>query len=119
MAISHGHHSQCYILKNGYTRQIETVNKKKAIRILGIWSHHPSRQVPELTARMVTELLDHYEWSVVEHPPYSPDLAPRDFWLFPKMKELLRIHGFKTEEDIMSVTKKPSGSWTKTLRHSL
>ena len=25
----------------------------------------------------------------VEHPPYSPDLAPCDFWLFPKAKSLL------------------------------
>ena len=23
----------------------------------------------------------------VPHPPYSPDLAPSDFWLFPKLKE--------------------------------
>ena len=22
----------------------------------------------------------------VRHPPYSPDLAPCDFWLFPKLK---------------------------------
>ena len=22
----------------------------------------------------------------VRHPPYSPDLAPRDFWLFPKIR---------------------------------
>ena len=22
----------------------------------------------------------------VAHPPYSPDLAPRDFWLFPQLK---------------------------------
>ena len=22
----------------------------------------------------------------VPHPPYSPDLAPRDFWLFPKLR---------------------------------
>ena len=26
----------------------------------------------------------------VPHPPYSPDLAPYDFWLFPKLKEKLR-----------------------------
>ena len=26
----------------------------------------------------------------VPHPPYSPDLAPCDFWLFPKLKENLR-----------------------------
>ena len=22
----------------------------------------------------------------VRHPPYSPDLAPSDFWLFPKLR---------------------------------
>jgi hypothetical protein len=25
-----------------------------------------------------------------EHPPYSPDLAPCDFWAFPTMKRELR-----------------------------
>ena len=23
---------------------------------------------------------------LVAHPPYSPDLAPSDFWLFPKLR---------------------------------
>ena len=23
---------------------------------------------------------------IVPQPPYSPDLAPRDFWLFPKLR---------------------------------
>jgi hypothetical protein len=23
----------------------------------------------------------------MDHPPYSPDLVPRDFWLFPKQKK--------------------------------
>ena len=23
---------------------------------------------------------------IVPHPPYSPDLAPCDFWLFPKLR---------------------------------
>ena len=30
----------------------------------------------------------------VPHPPYSPDVAPRDFWLFPK----LRGYGYETIE---------------------
>ena len=25
----------------------------------------------------------------VPHPPYSPDLAPYDFWLFPKLRGCL------------------------------
>jgi hypothetical protein len=27
---------------------------------------------------------------VLEHPPYSPDLAPCDFFLFPKIKSALK-----------------------------
>ena len=29
-------------------------------------------------------------FEVVPHAPYSPDLAPSDFWLFPTMKDTLR-----------------------------
>jgi hypothetical protein len=31
---------------------------------------------------------------VLEHPPYSPDLAPNDFLLFPKIKEILKGRHF-------------------------
>ena len=39
----------------------------------------------------------------VPRPPYSPDLAPCDFWLFPKLKEKLR--GYRYEEVKEAVTK--------------
>ena len=32
----------------------------------------------------------------VAHPPYSPDLAPRDFLLFPELKEKLRGCHYET-----------------------
>lgn len=31
---------------------------------------------------------------MVGHPPYSPDLAPCDYFLFPKLKKLLRGQRF-------------------------
>ena len=31
----------------------------------------------------VRELLDGYSWEVLPHPPYSPDMSPSDFDLFP------------------------------------
>jgi len=34
------------------------------------------------------------KFTVVPHPPYSPDLAPSDFWLFPKLKEMLKGQHF-------------------------
>ena len=36
----------------------------------------------------------------VPHPPYSPDLAPCDFWLFPKLKENLTGNRYSTIEDM-------------------
>jgi len=43
---------------------------------------------------------------VTPHPPYSPDLAPFDFFLFPKMKLKLKRHRFDTIEDIQAETQK-------------
>jgi hypothetical protein len=42
----------------------------------------------------------------VDHPPYSPDLAPADFWLFPKLESLLERKRFSDVEDIKSSGKK-------------
>jgi hypothetical protein len=36
----------------------------------------------------------------MEHPPYSPDLAPKDLWLFPKIKCVLKGRRFQDNEDI-------------------
>jgi len=37
---------------------------------------------------------------VLDHPPYSPDRAPCDFYLFPKVKSALKGTRFKTVEDV-------------------
>ena len=36
----------------------------------------------------------------VSHPPYSSDLAPCDFWLFPKLKEKLSGCRYETIEEM-------------------
>jgi histone-lysine N-methyltransferase SETMAR len=41
---------------------------------------------------------------VLEHPAYSPDLAGSDFFLFPKMKEILKGRHFDDLDDIGSST---------------
>jgi len=43
---------------------------------------------------------------VIPHPPYSPDLAPCDFFLFPKMKFKLKGRRFDTIEDSQAETQK-------------
>ncbi|GFN88291.1 histone-lysine N-methyltransferase SETMAR [Plakobranchus ocellatus] len=99
MATSYWHNSQCSVSKSCYTRQIENSNEKKATRTLAIYSHLPSRKHASATARMVIELVDEYEWSVLEDPRHSPDFAPHHIWLFPKIKEHLRGYRFDSEED--------------------
>ena len=39
-------------------------------------------------------------------PPYSPDLAPCDFWLFPKLKEKLRGCYYETIEEMKEAVMK-------------
>ena len=36
----------------------------------------------------------------MDHPPYSPELAPCDFWLFPKLKSALKGQRFADLSDI-------------------
>jgi hypothetical protein len=36
----------------------------------------------------------------MDHPPYSPDLAPCNFWLFPKLKDALKGQRFADLSDI-------------------
>jgi hypothetical protein len=36
----------------------------------------------------------------MDEPPYSLDLTPSDFWLFPKIKSTLKGRGFQDVEDI-------------------
>ena len=46
------------------------------------------------------------EITLLHHPPYSPDLAPCDFFLFPKLKRILKGRCFQGVEDIKtSVTR--------------
>jgi len=43
----------------------------------------------------------HYE--LLEHPPYSPDLAPSDFCLFPKLKLFLAGQRFSSNQEAIAV----------------
>jgi hypothetical protein len=42
--------------------------------------------------------------TVLEHHDYSPDLAPSDFFLFPKIKEMLKVRHLDDIGDIRSKT---------------
>lgn len=50
----------------------------------------------------VKEALQKWGWETLAHPPYSPDLSPCDFFLFPRIKEHLRGERFSDAEAINS-----------------
>ena len=50
------------------------------------------------------EFLATKQITVLEHPAYSPDLALSDFFLFPKMKEILKGRYFDDIDDSRSNT---------------
>jgi transposase len=51
--------------------------------------------------KIIREFLASKQITVLEHPLYSPDLAPNDFVLFPKTREILKGRHF---DDIRSNT---------------
>ena len=46
------------------------------------------------------EFLATKQITVLEHPAYSPDLVPNDFFLFPKIKKILKGRHFDDIDDI-------------------
>ena len=52
------------------------------------------------TSLLICSYLAKHQTSIVPHPPYSPDLAPADFFLFPKLKTTLKGCRSQTLEKI-------------------
>nr|CAH7735858.1 unnamed protein product [Callosobruchus chinensis] len=61
----------------------------------GVRFHHDNAR-PHVS-RQTTALLD---WKLLDHAPYSRDLAPSDFHLFPKLKQHLGGQRFSTDEEV-------------------
>ncbi|UYV82242.1 K02A2.6-like [Cordylochernes scorpioides] len=52
------------------------------------------------TAFIITNFLARSNTPVIPHPPYSPDLAPCDFFLFPRLKREMKGKHWETVENI-------------------
>lgn len=55
---------------------------------------------PIHTSRIVLAALHKAGFDILEHPPYSPDLAPSDYYLFPKLKKELRGKKFLSDDEV-------------------
>ena len=70
------------------------------------------------TAKTVKELISSFGWEILEHPPYSPDLSPSDYYLFAPLKNYLRGITHPNEEELKFATsswleKQPSEFYRK------
>lgn len=57
---------------------------------------------PSHTSHAAVSTAEQCGFEILPHPPYSPDLAPSDFYLFPKLKENLRGRVFSSNDDVIS-----------------
>jgi transposase len=65
--------------------------------------HHDN--APCHTPLVIRQFLADKVITVRPHPPYSPDLAPCDFWLFPKIKLTIKGNRFHTIPEIEAAKK--------------
>ena len=65
--------------------------------IRGLLLHHDNASAH--TAAKTLDFLAENSVQLVSHPPYSPDLAPCDFFLFPTVKEKIRGIRFDSPEE--------------------
>jgi hypothetical protein len=63
--------------------------------------HHDNAQNNNTLS--VKQFLAQNSITKMEHPHYSPNLAPNDLWLFPKIKSALKGRRFQDIEDIKEI----------------
>ena len=75
------------------------LGKRPALFKSGQW-HFQQDHAPVHNSILVTDYLTKIGIKTVPHPPYSLDLAPCDFCLFPKLKEQVRGCRYETIEEM-------------------
>src|SRR5215469_1577200 len=69
---------------------------------------------PSHNAAIVKKFRGNRNIAVLHHPPYSPDLAPADYSLFPKLKFSLKGRHFQTVEEIQCAVTRELNNISKT-----
>jgi transposase len=73
----------------------QTMNKKYYLEVL-----KSLREAVRKKRLLIREFFAKNETTVVPQPPYSPDLAPANFFLFPKLTSTLKGRRFESIEEI-------------------
>ncbi len=75
------------------------------------------------TAHLTRVHMANLGWTVLPHPPYSPDLAPNNFWLYARVKRGLRGRRFTCLQELedafdLEMGLIPSEDFKRTMLHS-
>jgi len=104
------------IVHHEYTPNGQTINKEFYLEVLrslhesvlrkrlekwrdGNWIPHHNN-APTHTSHLVQQFLAKHCTAQLQQPQYSPDLAPCDFFLLPRLKKVLKGNQFEAMEDI-------------------
>ena len=99
------------IIHHEYAPNGQTINKEFYLEVLRRllasvrrkrpekWTLHHDN-APAHTSHLVQQFLAKQGTAQLQQPPYSPDLAPCDFFLYPRLKKVLKGHWFEATEDI-------------------
>lgn len=104
------------IVHHEYAPRGQTVNKEYYLEVLRRLRDAVRRKRPELwtsrdwllhhdnapahSSNLIQHFLVKHDIKQLRQPPYSPDIAPSDFWLFPKLKIPLKGKRFDDVEQI-------------------
>ncbi|UYV75991.1 hypothetical protein LAZ67_13002040 [Cordylochernes scorpioides] len=109
------------VVHHEFLRQGRTVNKEYYLQVMrnlreairqkrpDLWKnknwllHHDN--APAHTSLLVRDFLAKNNTLMIPQPPYSPDLAPCDFFLFPKLKRPMKGRRYATLDEIKTASK--------------
>jgi len=90
--------AECYLflleqIERNFLRKTLSVTK----RVLFMYDNAPAHR-----ALGTQKKLARLGFQCLEHPPYSPDLAPKDYHLFPGMKQRLNGRHFSSDVEVIA-----------------
>ncbi|GFY03724.1 mariner Mos1 transposase [Trichonephila clavipes] len=91
-------------------------NKRRGLLTSGVLLLHDNAR-PH-SAINTQNLIKSFGWEQIDHPPYSPDLAPSDFNIFRYLKEFLGGRCFDTADEVKEVQDWFTGGRRLRLRHT-
>lgn len=93
---------------------IKEKRRGKVARGILLWDDN----APVHRAGVVLDTIHDLQWSRLNHPPYSPDLAPSDFRVFPDLKKALKGIRFEDDDQLKTAVlhwldSQPKSYWEK------